>query len=500
MDSNNWQKFKSGTDIRFTAVTTQTAQADLGVAEIRTIVGAFALWLMRKTGKTDLRVAVGHDCRISADWISETAILSLTDAGCFVMDAGLCSTPNMFWMTQFDETNADGSVMVTASHHPFDKNGLKLFTKDGGLESAEISEILSLAAAGQKHVGCTGTVERKDYMALYVESLKQRICQRTGEELPLKGLKLVVDAGNGAGGFFADRVLKPLGADTEGSQFLEPDGRFPNHIPNPENKEAMAAISRCVIKNKADLGIIFDTDVDRAAVVSADGKEINRNRLIALIARIVLGETPGATIVTDSVTSDGLATFIRQYGGTHRRFKRGYKNVIDEAIRLEKEGVSAPLAIETSGHAALKENKYLDDGAYLVVKLLIAMVQLKKEGRKLTDLICDLSEPTEEAEIRLTYTVENWKEVGPTVLSKVETFARNQAGWRVADDSCEGVRVSTPDGFFLMRMSVHDPVIPVNFEANYQGGVLRLVRDLLKIVEDVTQLDLTKLKQAADAE
>jgi phosphomannomutase len=130
-------------------------------------------------------------------------------------------------------------------------------------------------------------------------------------------------------------VLEPLGAVTRGSQFLEPDGMFPNHIPNPEDKKAMESITKAVLEQKADLGIIFDTDVDRAAAVDSSGRELNRNRLIALMAAIVLAEHPGTTVVTDSVTSDGLTTFIEgKLGGKHHRFKRGYKNVIDEGIRL----------------------------------------------------------------------------------------------------------------------------------------------------------------------
>jgi len=187
-------------------------------------------------------------------------------------------------------------------------------------------------------------------------------------EQPLQGLKIIVDAGNGAGGFYASQVLQPLGADTTGSQFLDPDGTFPNHIPNPENKGAMASIREAVLANQADLGIIFDTDVDRSAAVDPQGNELNRNRLIALVAAIVLREHPGSTIVTDSIISEGLTQFIADLGGVHHRFKRGYKNVINEAIRLNATGQESWLAIETSGHAAMRENYFLDDGAYLISK------------------------------------------------------------------------------------------------------------------------------------
>src|SRR3712207_2609884 len=140
--------------------------------------------------------------------------------------------------------------------------------------------------------------------------------------------------------------------------------------------------SEATLKSGSDLGIIFDTDVDRAAIVGPDGKSINKNSLIALISSILLEEETGATIVTDSVTSNGLAEYIAKKGGIHHRFKRGYKNVINESIRLNNEGVSSPLAIETSGHAALRENYFLDDGAYLIAKILMKAAKMNEKDRK----------------------------------------------------------------------------------------------------------------------
>ena len=140
-------------------------------------------------------------------------------------------------------------------------------------------------------------------------------------------------------------------------------------------------------KYDADLGVIFDADCDRAAIVDHTGREIDRIRLIALISAILLEEMPGATIVTDSVTSSGLADFIQEWGGVHYRYKRGYRNVIDEAIRLNEAGVNCPLAIETSGHAALRSNHFLDDGMYLVTVLLIKAMQLKQQGEELSKLL-----------------------------------------------------------------------------------------------------------------
>ncbi|MFM7613386.1 MAG: phosphomannomutase/phosphoglucomutase, partial [Synechococcales cyanobacterium] len=273
--------------------------------------------------------------------------------------------------------NCDAGVMITASHLPFNRNGLKFFTTQGGLEKGNITAILNLAAQGAIPLSPKpGTIESMDFISVYADQLVHFIRTQVQHPIhplyPLTGLKIIVDGGNGAGGFYATKVLEPLGADVTGSQFLEPDGLFPNHVPNPEDREAMESICQAVLTHQADFGIIFDTDVDRAAAVDHQGQELNRNRLIALIAAIVLKEHPGSTVVTDSITSDGLNTFIEQeLGGRHHRFKRGYKNVINEAIRLNGVGEESWLAIETSGHGAMRENYFLDDGAYLVSKLLI---------------------------------------------------------------------------------------------------------------------------------
>lgn len=486
------KQLKSGTDVRGTALGGYGSEVNLTKEAVRAIVDAFGFWLQgRVSGKT---VAVGCDSRLSSPAIKSIAAKSLSDAGYTVLDCGLCSTPSMFMMTQFASTKASASIMVTASHHPCDKNGLKFFLPSGGLEGSQIEEILALASRGEKlNAQQKGEIKKGDYMAHYCEFLMGLVQRECGEEKPLEGMKIVVDAGNGAGAFYVERVLNPLGADTAGSQFLEPDGNFPNHIPNPENRDAMASIARATLNAKADLGIIFDTDVDRAAIVDSSGKEINRNTLIALISAIILKQQPGATIVTDSVTSDGLKEFIESRGGVHHRFKRGYKNVIDEAIRLCNEGVNAPLAIETSGHAALKENYFLDDGAYLVTRIIIEAVKLRREGKPLLSLIDGLKSAREEKEVRLSFKTENWKELGNFIIENLKKLKDPRLV--VAPDNYEGARVSVPrlKGWFLVRMSVHDPIMPVNIESDVEGGAEAIAAILREYLKAFDGLDLKNL-------
>ena len=285
-------------------------------------------------------------------------------------------------------------------------------------------------------------------------------------------MKIIVDAGNGAGGFFADKVLARLGADTQGSQFLNPDGMFPNHIPNPENKEAMASICQATLDNKGDLGIIFDTDVDRAAIVGSDGRPINKNALIALISSIILEEHPQTTIVTDSVTSNGLAKFIKARGGIHHRFKRGYKNVINEALRLNEEGRESHLAIETSGHAAIKENYFLDDGAYLISKILVKAAKLYRESQDIGQLISDLDEALEDKEIRLKIEDKDFRSYANKLIKSLSEKIKDIDGWAEVADNYEGIRVDCYDekGWFLMRSSLHEPLLVINFESDIKGG------------------------------
>lgn len=493
---NSYLYLKSGSDIRGTAVATENGDIELTDEAVFRITVAFCRWLDEK-GYSGKRIAVGHDSRISAERIKKNVIKGLSQFGKEIYDCSYASTPAMF-MTTVD-ADCVASVQITASHHPFDKNGLKFFTVDGGLNPEDIERILILAEEDIEIKDAEADIISADFMSVYAKRLREMI--KTGVnadnyEKPLEGFRIVVDAGNGVGGFYATDVLEPLGADITGSQFLEKDGMFPNHTPNPENKEAMKAICDATVRNNADLGIIFDTDVDRAGCVDENGKEINRNRLVALASLIALENCEGGTIVTDSVTSTGLTKFINSYlGGVHLRFKRGYRNVINKQLSLEKEGVSCPLAMETSGHAAFKENFYLDDGAYLITKIIIKMAQMGKEGKKLDSLISSLKDPAEALEIRFKIKESDFRSYGLDVISKLEKYAENKEGWRVADDNYEGIRVyfDSEDikGWLLLRLSVHDPIMPLNVESDIEGGVDKIIREFYSFIKDFAGLDLS---------
>ena len=504
-----WSCLKSGTDIRGCAVEGVPGEpVNLTLDICRTITQAFVLWLSDKTSRSpdNLTVSVGRDSRVSGPSIAAVAANALSGCGVKVLDCGLASTPSMF-MTTVD-LDCDGAVMITASHHPYNRNGLKFFTRDGGLEGENITELLKIAQELDKlseqgdtsalPCGCKGEIVPTDYMTAYSARLRDIIKKGVNADdydHPLKGFKIAVDAGNGAGGFYADKVLVPLGADTSGSRYLDPDGMFPNHVPNPENADAMRSICEAVVESGSDLGVIFDTDVDRGGAVDSTGTEINRNRLVAVAAAIALQGNEGGTIVTDSITSDGLKEFIETtLGGKHHRFKRGYKNVINEAIRLNSEGINCPLAIETSGHAAMRENYFLDDGAYLCTRIIIKAAQLRREGKTLADFTAELKQAREEREVRYKINEHDFRAYGEGVIEKLNEYALGKEGWTLADDSREGVRVSLDkehgDGWFLLRLSVHDPIMPLNIESNLEGGVDIIFEQVSEFIKECPSLSL----------
>ena len=507
MNEHDFLKLQNGSDIRGVALEGIDGEhVNLTNEVCRNIGVAFALWLSAKIGRsTDtLVIGIGRDSRLSGEALENALVEGLAAQRVSIVRCSLATTPAMFMGTVFEEANFDGSIMITASHLPFNRNGFKFFNKSGVLERADITEILRSAAAqhdataqhsnaippdtaAQQPAGDSNAPKCRafDLIARYSKHLQDAIRKGLNfhAEMPLANLKIAVDAGNGAGGFFAEQVLKELGADTSGSRFLEPDGTFPNHIPNPESH--------------SDLGLIFDTDVDRMSAVLSDGTEVNRDAIIAMTAAILAPDYPHSTIVTDSVTSDRLTFFLEQaLGLTHLRYMRGYKNVINKCRELNEQGIISPLAMETSGHGALKDNYYLDDGAFLAVKLVTALANAKYAGKNIESLIEKLPPMVEETELRFKIRGENFKEYGTSILQAFKERAE-KAGFELPE-SYEGVRISfksaEAQGWMLLRLSLHDPVMPLNIESARKGDLAKLKAIARTLLEGFDRLDISELE------
>ncbi|KAI3431246.1 PGM_PMM_III domain-containing protein [Psidium guajava] len=457
------RRLQNGSDVRGVALVGEKGRTvDLTPPAVDAIAESFGEWVIKglesENGRPakGVRVSLGRDPRVSGPVLSVAVFAGLSRAGCMAFDMGLATTPACFMSTVLDTFAYDASIMMTASHLPYTRNGLKFFTKKGGLTSSEVEEICDRAA--RKYANRLAKVSttlatpptRVDFMSAYAAHLrdiiKERVNHPTHYDTPLKGFQIIVNAGNGSGGFFTWDVLDKLGADTFGSLHLKPDGMFPNHIPNPEDKTAMALTRAAVLGNSADLGIVFDTDVDRSGVVDAEGNPINGDKLIALMSAIVLREHPGTTVVTDARTSIALTRFITDRGGHHCLYRVGYRNVIDKGVQLNKDGVETHLMMETSGHGALRENYFLDDGAYMVVKIIIEMVRMKLAGSNdgIGSLIEDLEEPFESTELRMNVIAEP-RHAKAKAVEAIEAFRRyieegRLQGWEL--DSCGDCWVS----------------------------------------------------------
>eukprot|EP01042_Synura_sphagnicola_P002669 gene2669-3235_t len=350
-------------------------------------------------------------------------------------------------------------------------------------------------------------------MQAYSNFLKQTVYSLVEGRLenPLFGLKICVNPGNGAGGFLAE-TLKELGADTSPSIHLDPDGEFPNHIPNPEDKVAISTTANQVLRTGSDLGICLDTDADRVGIVDGDGRLLNRNGLIALASRIALRgaftasapEGRAGVVVTDSATSNELSDYItRTLGGRHVRYKKGYRHVIE----LARATPGSVLAIECSGHGAWRDNGWVDDGCYTAVRALCELVSIRSRavgGEEqpylrpplLSDLIRDLREPAESVEVRMKMVLQPADDRAALVAAAMQRFAdivASSEGWRMEPVNHDGLRAqfliegkgqlegpgSAQSGWCMLRTSLHEPVFSLHIECALAGGLQYAARTLL---------------------
>ena len=472
----NLKNLKSGSDIRGIAL---GENINLTNDAVKSIAMAFVKFLEKNKNIAikNQTIAVGHDSRLSGERLRDIFINGLISSGANVYYCGLCSTPAMSMAPKMLSCSA--SVEITASHQPKEYNGFKFFDSVGGFTPSNIEEILNIASNEfYPKFSTQGTVRNIDFMKKYADIFKNMIKKEFSEKLPLEGLKIVIDASNGAGGFFAD-ILKKLGADTSGSSLLSPDGNFPVHAPNPEKIESINYIKSLLMENKADLGIIFDADVDRCFFIDENGEAFSKSKLIALVSKLVLKEHPGSVIVTDSVTSDNLKNFIEKNGGYQFRERRGYQNIISAAKYMNKDEKICFLAIETSGHAAFEENNFKDDGAYLAAKIIIELAKLKKQNKKLSDEISDFQDAKETKEIRIP--LENSEQIKKNLKNFQDNY-KKILGCSLDKDTPEGVRLNfnlkDRKGWCLLRPSVHDMSLVLNIESDTYGGMEKILQDI----------------------
>ena len=485
----DFTKLQNGSDIRGVAIQTEGGpEPNLTKETAGRIAGSFIYWLSKKVQKNPvmLKVCVGQDSRISGDVLKEGVLEAIALWGAEGYDAGLSTTPAMFMSTVMPQFEFDGAIMITASHLPYERNGFKFFTAEGGTEKEDIAEILRLASR-YNFIG--GVYEEMDtnVTMMYAAYLRQMISQGLrGVPGYLKGMHIVVDAGNGAAGFFAKDVLERMGADVSGSLYLEPDGMFPYHSADPCSREAIASISRAVVENGADLGIIFDSDAGRSVLIGPDGKAVSGNSVIALAAALAADDYPGGTVVTDSVTSAELGDFLEsRLNLRHLRYKRCFRDVISKAVEINSSVAGDDpgrvfLAADTSGHTAFADNFFFDDGTFLATQVIINAAHLKREGKSIMSLIESLEAPAESRKLRFALADENPGELAAGILEDMEKWVRESSGLELEIPNYEGVRVrfrlpakdggQDASGWFLLRKSMHDAEMTFSVESDTEGA------------------------------
>ncbi len=441
--------------------------------DIRGVVGktlkpedAFAIGrcfgsIVVREGGGNTRVAVGYDGRLSSPDLEPQLVAGLRACGLEVLRIGLGPTPMLYYAANALETG--GAVMVTGSHNPPDYNGFKMMLGRKPFFGAQIQEIGRMAAEGDVvPASAAGSDKRVEIAEEYVARLLR---DYDGGE---RRLRVVWDPGNGAAG----EVLKRLVAHLPGEHFLinaAIDGTFPNHHPDPTVPRNLAQIIEEVTREKADLGIAFDGDADRIGLVDDTGEILFGDQMMVILARDVLRERPGATIIADVKASQVLFDEIAKAGGTPLMWKTGHS-----LIKAKMAETGSPLAGEMSGHLFFADKWYgFDDALYAAVRLLGVIA---RSDRPLSAIRAALPRVINTPELRFDCPEERKFKVVQEVKDRLAA-----EGAKVQD--VDGVRVLTEDGWWLLRASNTQAVLVARAEARTAEGLERLKAEIARQVQ-----------------
>ncbi len=407
---------------------------DLTDAEAEKIGKAYATY----AGGGD--IAVGRDCRLSSPSLRNALVKGLVSAGCTVTDVGMVPTPLLYYAIQ--HYKKDGGIMITGSHNAPQYNGFKLCKGAETLFGEQIQEVRKIAQSGKYRTG-KGRVIEKNVVEDYVKYVKERTTVH-------KKLRVVVDGGNGVGGLIGSRLLKEIGCEVV-ELYCEPDGRFPNHFPDPTVDANVLDLISAVKKEKADLGISFDGDADRLGIVDDKGGIVRGDQSLILFSREILKEMKGATVIFEVKCSQALVEDIKEHGGVPLMYRTGHSY-----IKKKMKETNAPLAGEMSGHFFFADRYYgYDDGIYSGLR----MAQLLSEkDEKLSDIMAKLPKYYSTPEIRI-HAPEDKKFL--IVKEVTEEFQKQKYDVVTVD----GARVEFGDGWGLVRASNTEPALILRFEA-----------------------------------
>lgn len=443
------------------------ADRDLTDETVRAVGRAFAE-TMREKGKR--RIAVGRDVRLSSPRIRAALIEGLRDQGASVIDVGGVPTPALYFAV--NHLHADAGVMVTGSHNPIEYNGLKL---SEGVQSLHGEQIQALRARAESSgvLATRGTLEETSVDEAYLADLVSKI------KLD-RPLKVVCDPGNGAASILGPRFLRALGCEVD-AIFAEPDGRFPNHLPDPTVPELMRSLMDRVLATKADVGIGFDGDADRVGAVDERGRLLYGDQLLGLYAADVLSRRPGEPVVFEVKCSQGLVEWVEAKGGKPIMWKAGHS-----LIKAKMRETKAPLGGEMSGHMFFADEFYgYDDALYGAGRLL--RILAGSRGRTLGSLVDELPQS------RYVSTPEIRLDCADTAKFAIVEAVREHYRSRYDVIDVDGVRVQFGDGWGLVRASNTQPVLVVRFEARSQERLQAIARDIYEALARYPEVTIPAL-------
>jgi phosphomannomutase/phosphoglucomutase len=424
---------------------------DLTPEVVELLGRGFGSYLQRQTqGRA---VTVGYDIRLSSPEFCQALIRGLVSTGCEVIDIGLVTTPLLYY--SLFELDPAGGVMITGSHNPPEFNGFKLCVGKTTLYGQQIQEVRHVIEQ-QDFVEGEGKVSRADLITPYIDLLKSKI------KLDRK-LKVVIDCGNGSASVVAAPLMKDLGCELV-ELYCEPDGRFPNHHPDPTIPEYLADLIAAVKREQADVGIAYDGDADRIGVVDERGQILWGDQLLIIYSRDILEREPGATIIYEVKCSRNLEREIARRGGRPLMWKTGHSLIKQ---KMKQEG--AALAGEMSGHMFFADDYFgYDDAVYASCRLLQI---ISHSDQPLSQMLADVPRTYSTPEIR----VDCADEEKFRIIEELSSYFKKR--YQVID--VDGARIIFPDGWGLVRASNTQPVLVLRFEAGSEAGLAEIRQTVL---------------------
>lgn len=432
----------------------------LGADDARAIGRGFGTLLRRAGGK---RVAVGYDGRVSSPMLEHALIEGLTASGCDVRRIGMGPTPMLYYAEASDDA-VDGGIQITGSHNPANYNGFKMVFEGRPFFGADIQTLGRMAAVGEWDDG-TGSVEELDVMDAYLDRLVSALAGISPDLLG--NLRVGWDAGNGAAGPALERLVERLPGE-HFTLFTEVDGNFPNHHPDPTVPENLEDLRQLVADKGLDFGIAFDGDGDRIGAIDGQGRIIWGDQLLMIYAEDLLARQPAATIIADVKASRALFDRVAELGGKPLMWKTGHS-----LIKSKMKETRAPLAGEMSGHVFFADEYYgYDDALYAAVRLVAASARL---GKSVTELRSAMPEMRNTPELR--FQVDESRKFAAIDEVKAR-LGRADASNDISVDDTDGVRVTTPDGWWLLRASNTQDVLVARAESYTDEGLARLLAQI----------------------